>query len=171
MVCECETCYTKSPAESLVPVSMYNVIFNQRGKTMLPITDHIVDSDQVARFPNILSFEQFKQILGVRLNIISKINDKNHILRVYRAALLDPDLMDKIAEPLVENIYKHIPHANITIRKNVAYFMTERTTPISEEELKKRTIQIFGDIGTMKINMDYLEYDMSSDPNDFISLI
>lgn len=171
MICECETCLTKSPVETLVPVHMYNVIFNNRGRSILPTTDHIEDSDQVARFPNMLSFNQFKNILGVRLGIIQNLNDANHILRVYRATFLDPEQILTFAESATMKIYKYIPHANIAMHKNVAYFMTERTSPIKDTELKKSMQKIFGDIGKININMDYLEYDISSNPQEFVALI
>lgn len=171
MICECETCLTKSPVESLVPVPMYNVIFNKQGRRVLPITDHIEDSDQVARFSNIMSFNQFKDILGVRLNIISNIGDVNHKLRVYRATFLKPEQMATIAETAIMKIYKHIPYANMAVRKNVAYFMTERTTPMSETELKRQMKTVFGDFASLNINMDYLEYNYTSNPQDFITLI
>ncbi len=171
MICECETCLTKSPVESLVPVPMYNVIFNNRGRSILPITDHIEDSDQVARYPNIMSFNQFKEILNIRLDIISNLNNPNHVLRVYRATFLQPEQMTLIASDLVMKIYQHIPHANIAVRKNVAYFMTERTIQISDKELENKMQVIFGNIGDLKVNIDYLEYDLTSNPQDFIALI
>ncbi|MFI3305676.1 MAG: hypothetical protein R3Y68_04085 [Rikenellaceae bacterium] len=141
---------------------MYNVIFNRRGRTILAITDHIEDSDQVARYPNIVSFRQSKDILSVRLNIVSNLGNPDHLLRVYRVTFLNPEQMSEIAGEAVMKIYKHIPHANISMRANIAYFMTERTTVITDEQLKERMNVIFGDWGDIDISMDYLEYDLTS---------
>lgn len=171
MICECETCLTKSPVESLVPVQMYNVIFNQRGRTILPITDHLEDSDQVARFPNILSYNQFKQILEVRLNIISNLNDSNHILRVYRATFIKPEQLNDNAEFAVTMLYKHAPYANIAVKKNVAYLMIERTNQMSEKEVEEQMKKILGHTAELDINIDFLEYDVSTNPEDFIAMI
>ncbi|MFI3323265.1 MAG: hypothetical protein SNI45_02355 [Rikenellaceae bacterium] len=170
MICECETCLAKSPVESLVPVQMYNVIFNNRGRAMLPITDHLEDSDSVARFANMMSFNQFKNILTVRLNILSNL-DSDHILRVYRATFLQPEQLNETVALLAMRIYEHVPHANIAIRRNVAYFMTERSNTISDAELQESTKQMFGNIGHLDLNIDYLEYDKASSPEDFLALI
>ncbi len=171
MICECETCLKKSPIESLVPVQMYNVIFNRRGFTMLPISDHIEDSDQIAKLPNILSYNQFMNILKVRLQIISNSSAANHILRVYRATFLDPNELLAVSESLASSIYGHIPYANIAIKKNVVYCVTERITAISDDELKDKTREIFNFIDTLKVNIDYLEFDPSTNPEDFVALI
>ncbi len=171
MICECETCLTKSPVESLVPVHMFNVIFNQRGRSILPITDHIEDADQVARFPNIMSFNQFKDILGVRLNILSNMGDMEHILRVYRMMFLQPDQLVEVAEQMVRQVYNHIPYANIAVRRNVVYMMTESTKQMPEGELTERSRVILGDLDHLDLNMDYLEYDISTVPQDFIAMI
>lgn len=171
MICECETCLKKSPIESLVPVQMYNVIFNRRGFTMLPISDHIEDSDQIAKLPNILSYNQFMNILKVRLQIISNSSVANHILRVYRATFLDPNELLAVSESLASSIYGHIPYANIAIKKNVVYCVTERITAISDDELKDKTREIFNFIDTLKVNIDYLEFDPSTNPEDFVALI
>lgn len=171
MICECETCLKFSPVESLVPVPMYNVIFNRRGMTMVPISDHIEDSNQIAKLPNILSYNQFMDILKVRLRIISNLSATNHILRVYRATFLDPEQLIAVAEMAVSKIYGYVPYANIAIKKNVAYFMTERNTAISEEELEERTNEIFSNIGSLNISLDYLEFDPSTNPDDFVALI
>ncbi len=171
VMCECETCLTKSPIESLVPVHMYNVKFNNKGRSILPISDYIKDSDQVAKFPNILSFAQFKDILSVRLNIINHLTRNSHVLRIYRATFLNPEQIETHAEPLIMGVYDYIPYANIAVRKNTAYFMTERVDAISDEELDRSTKDILGRIGNLKLNIDYLEYDSNSNPDDFIALI
>ncbi len=171
MICECETCLKKTPAENLVPIKLYNVIFNPHGFRMLPITDHFEDSDQIAKFSNILSYNQFIDILKVRLRIISNLKGADHILRVYRTTFLEPEQLESVAETVVTKIYDHVPTANIAIRKNVAYFMSERITPISDEELDMKTKEVFKTAGSLNVNLDYFEFDHSTDPDEFIALI
>ncbi len=171
VICECENCLKKTPVESLVPIRLYDVHFNRRGFATLPITDHFQDSDQTAKFPDVMSYNQFVDILRVRLRIITNLSAEHHILRVYRTIFHDPEQLEAFAESMVANVYRVLPHANIAIRKNVAYLISERIEPASEEELEAGRKQIFENLGSLNVSMDYFEFDTSTNPDDFIALI
>lgn len=171
VICECENCLKKSPIESLVPIKLYNVIFNRHGFATLPVTDHFVDSDETARFPDVMSYNQFVNILKVRLRIITNLSAENHILRVYRTIFHDSEQLEAFAEMMVANIYRHLPHANIAIRKNVAYLISERIEAISEEELEQGRKEIFANLESLNVSLDYFEFDLQTSPEDFIAMI
>lgn len=172
IICECETCGAKSPSEKLVPIKMCNMMINERGKKMLPITDYIVNADSVAKYQNILSFNQFKEILSVRLGICASIASTGHTLRVYRAIIGSEAQMDSVALKLISTTYSLLPSANISSRKNVLYLMVESKTGSEAERnleviLKEIEVRMLGNV----VSVDYLEYDGLSSIDEFIALI
>lgn len=172
VICECETCGTKSPSEALVPVRMMNMMINSRGKKMLPITDHIEDSDNIAKFSNILSFNQFKEFLSVKLNICSSIAGSGHVIRVYRAMIASETVLNDFAPNIVSKTYNIIPSANISIRKNVCYLMVESMAGShADQKMKERLYELEQRMQDKVLNLDYIEYDGLSDANEFISLL
>ncbi len=171
VICECENCLKKSPIESLVPIRLYNVVFNRHGIATVPITDHFVDSDETARFPDVMSYNQFVDILKVRLRIINTLSSEHHILRVYRTIFHDSEQLEAFAEMMIANIYRNLPHANIAIRKNVAYLISERIEPVSDEELEDSKNRTFQNLESLNVSLDYFEYDNETSPEDFIAMI
>lgn len=137
---------------------------------MLAITNDFLYSADTRRFNNVLTFNQFKNVLQVRLSIVSNM-DNEHILRVYSANVTNPDLFDKHGADLISTAYSLIPHANISIHNNTIYIITERASRISEDDLAKIKDKMFSGVGGMLLGFKYIEYERGMDIDEFIAQI
>lgn len=170
MVCECESCLTKSNIENLVPIPMNNVSINKRGEKMLAITNDFTYSDDVAKFDNVLSRNQFKDILRIRLQIFSHMsNNFDYHIRVYRATIINEDFLATHGKTIVEKIYGKLPQSMITVKNNIIYVATESRGLVSEEELAKLIKEAMGEYSDSILNVDFLTYEPGYDFEQFFN--
>lgn len=170
VVCECESCLTKSNIETLVPIPLFNVGINQLGKKMLALTNEFTYSDDTAKFIDILSMNQFKDILRVRLRIFSNKNaSSDHSLRVYRATLISAKAMDEFGPELVRRVYEQIPHAMIAVKDGVLFVAVERSVKLTEGEVKSLVSSVLSDVRDAVRNVDFLEYELGVDVDTFLN--
>lgn len=171
VVCECENCLSKSNIETLVPIKMHNMKVNQLGRRMFAITDHFVESDNVAKYSNVLSFNQFKEMVSIRINISSNIKKVGHALTVYKATIIDIPELDKWCKKMISQIYMHIPHANISIKGNVMYVMVESSKALKEDMLMSQYEDITEGIPDILTDVSYMVYNKDVVIEDFMKKI
>lgn len=170
MVCECESCLTKSSIETLVPVALHNINITPIGIKMLASTNDFVESESVAKFSNVISCKQFKDILKVRIQIISNMPvGLSHVLRVYRAQVASSDALVERGVEMIARIYHALPNAMIAVNNNIIYVATESKMRLTEQEVIETTKTVLSDMPGILLGVDFIEYEQGLSVEQFIA--
>ncbi len=169
MVCECESCLTKSNIENLAPVPLYNIKITKLGEKIFPTTNDFTYSDDIAKFNNVLTLNQFKDVLRIRLHIYSHMSsDFDYLMRVYRTTLKSEDSMTQCGKKIVKKIYKQQPQAMVTVKGTEIFVAVETKGLETQADIAKQINEVLGDEITQHIlDVDYIQYEPGYDFEKF----
>lgn len=158
--CFCQNCGVVSKVENLIAIKLHNSSFTQLGREIYSQFDEYPEMDNIPKYDHILSFNNFIDIVRVRLDVYNSIGDTERQFSIFKIAYRSDS---SNLHPLISRIYQYLPMADIAMRENNIYIFELFESEQQQQEAFEQVGDVFQGVLDIEYDMELLTYEINAD--------